>query len=304
MAVKQKQAFGQKESFQKKMVGIVSIVTGETKAKLTLLEENKTFIGGQKSLTVRLDDLPDRPTLKPNDKSGKQYRIRMSSDGTEVEAITPVSGVFEAELIDLGPRPEEGADPMPKEKVFDEGGPKENRHWEFFAVYKIVEGMYKGVQLPAYNLHYKFEEDGQNPGYAAFTFSLQNKQATRGKQLAEWGHLHGVWEVQGTDVLGDPIPWDDETILPELLERALEQPNVRVMIKDGYIRELLPSEETPEFMESDDVDIDDPDALDEILDEKEVEEVKIKSKAPKPNGKVKPAPKRVAKKSSDEDEDL
>lgn len=286
MATKTKQAFGQKESFEKKLVGIVQVVTGEKKAKFTLTEEGKTFKGGLKSIAVSFDDLPDRPRLKPNSKG--EYRIRMSNDGTEVEALTPVVGVFEAELIDLGPRPEKDADPMPREKVFDEGGPKEHRHWEFFAVYKIAEGNFKGVQMPAYNLHYKFEEDSSNPGYAGFTFSLQNKQATRGKQLADWGHIHGVWEVQGVEVMGEPIPWNDETILPELLERALNQPKARLIVKDGYIREVLPSEEAPEFM-------DESDEVDKLLDGDE------EVKAPKPNGK-KPA-KRV-KKSSDEDDDL
>lgn len=308
--------FGQKQGYEKKLVGIVNVITGESTAKFTLTEEGKQFKNGTNVLKVKFDDLPKRPRLQPNDKSGRtQLRIRMNSEGTEVEALTPVVGVYDLELTDLGPRPEKDADPMPKEKVWNEGTAKENRYLEFFAVYQIESGNFKGVSLPAYNLHYKFEEDSSNPGFAAFTFSLSNKQATRGRQLADWGDLHGVWSVVGEDVEGEPIVWDDDTILPELLERALEQPKVRGVIKNGYITEILPRDEEPEFLDEpesldDEIDIDDPVELEKIVgtpekdDDVDVTDVKVKSKAPKPNGKVKPAPKRVARKSSDEDDEL
>lgn len=294
--------FGQKNTFESKLVGIASVITGESKAKFVLVEEGKQFKNGTNTLTVSFDDLPDVPVLPRGDKSGKQYRIRMSSDGKSVEAIGPVIGVYELELVDLGKRPEKDSDPMPYEKVWNEGTPKENRYLEFFAVYEIAEGFYKGTSAPAYKLHYKFEEDANNPGFTAFTFSLQNKKATRGIQLAEWGHLHGVWEVQGTEVSGEPIPWDDETILPELLERALEHPRVRGVFKNGYIQELLPSEETPEFVDGgSDPELDEVDAAfpPEPVKEKVAEVVK-KAKAPaKVAGRN--TPKRV-KVSSDEDD--
>jgi len=306
MASNQKQAFGQKNTFEKKLVGITTVITGETKAKFTLVED-KQFKNGTKSITLLLEDLPDHPQLPKNDKSGKQYRIRMNADGDEVEAITPVTGVFDMKLIDLGPRPEKDSDPMPKERVWNEGTPKENRYLEFFGVYKIVSGFYKGVQLPAYNLHYKFEEDSQNPGFAAFTFSLQNKQATRGKQLAEWGHLHGIWEVQGTDVTGTPIEWDDETILPELLLRATKNGvMVRGVMKNGYIQELLPSDETPEFMEDSigDAELDDDKAVENAFpNSSPAEKKKAKEFVAKVTGvKGRNTPKRVVGKQSPEDE--
>lgn len=296
--------FGQKSGFEKKLVGIVSVITGESTAKFTLVEDGKQFKNDTKSFKAKFEDLPARPKLTPNDKSGRtQLRIRMNSEGTEVEALTPVVGVFDLELTDLGPRPEKDAEPMPKERVWNEGTPKENRYLEFFAVYKISSGNFKGVSLPGYNLHYKFEEDPNNSGFARFTFNLSNRQATRGKQLADWGHLHGIWEVQGTEIDGDPIAWDDGTILPELLERALEQPKVRGVIRDGYVKELLPSEELPDFLEDEDAK-----AVDEMLDNGDnidVTPVKVASKAPKANGKVKPAPvvKRVAKKVVEEEVD-
>lgn len=306
--------FGQKQGFEKKLVGLVSVRTGEKKAQFTLIEEGKTFKNGTNVFTTLLEDLPARPVLQPNDKSGRQqYRIRMNSDGDEVEALTPVVGVFDLELVDLGPRPEKDADPMPKEKVWNEGTPKENRYLEFFAAYEFDGGKFNGEKTPGYNLHYKFEEDSSNPGYAAFTFSLSNKQATRGAQLAYWGDLHGIWSVQGTDVEGEPIPWDDETILPTLLERALEHPKVRGVFKNGYISELLPREDEAGFESDEDVDIDDAKAVDDLLDG--VEEVEVKSKAPKANGKVKSPSvdaqkkakafvKRANKKASEDDDDL
>lgn len=297
-----KQAFGQKsQTFEKKLVGIVSVKTGDTKAKFTLLEDGKTFKNGEKSLTVALEDLPTNPPLQHNDKSGtKQYRIRMNNDGDEVEALTPVVGVFDMKAVALGPRPNgEDSDPMPKERVFDEGGPKENRHFEFFCSYQIISGNYKGVVVPAYYLHYKFQEDEHNSGFAGFTFSLQNKQATRGKQLADWGHLHGVWEVQGTEVMGEPIRWDDETILPEIEERVLENDaTVRGVFKNGYIVELLPSEELPDFVDEDEL----AEEVDTKFSDKTASDAakKVIARGPKLEGRN--TPKKISKKSSDDDD--
>lgn len=276
-----------KEEYEKKLVGLVEVVTGKTKAKFTLTEESKTFKNGEKALTVAFTDLPSRPKLKPEQREGKMYRIRMSQDGSEIEAITPAMGHYHAKLVDLGKRPEEGADPIPFEKVFGEGTPKENRHFEFFAVYEIVEGAFKGVQLPAYYMHYKFEEDPEHEGYTRFAGSFDNTKATRLFQLRDWGNAHGVWE--------DPIEWNDVTILPTLLERALENDRVvDLTIKDGYIKELLP-------LQSEDEDEDEPDFMKEPAEDDELDETPAKKPA-KPVAK--PAVKKPAKKSSDDDDDL
>jgi hypothetical protein len=296
-------ALGQRpaNSYEKKLVGIVTVKTGESKAKFTLVDDNKTFNGGSKSLTVALDDLPKHPKLQRNDNNGKELRIRMNSEGTEVEALTPVTGVFDMKLIDLGSREEKDDDPMPYERVFDEGGPKESRHLEFFAVYQIVNGLFKDVKLPAYYLHYKFEED--EDGMTRFAGNTENKKATRLHQLVDWGNMHGLWE--------QPIAWDDDTILPELLERALEKDViVRGVFKDGYIRELLPSEDAgnPYGEEEDDDDL--SDEVDEMLDEtpkkkEKVKPVEIDHKEPKNQSKPVKAVKRiVSKRKSDDDEEL
>lgn len=278
-----------KEVYEKKLVGIVDVVTGKSKAKFTLTEEGKTFKGGETSITFAFDDLPSRPKLKPEQKEPRQYRIRMSQDGSEIEAITPALGHFHAKLVDLGKRPEEGAEPIPFEKVYAEGTPKQNRHFEFFAVYEIVEGQYKGVQLPAYYLHYKFEEDPDNPGFARFAGNFDNSKATRLFQLRDWGNAHGLWV--------DPIEWDETTILPTLLERALESDKVvDLTIKDGYIKELLP-------LEQEEDEDDEPEFLKEPDDE--LDEKPVKKSAPVvAKASAKPAVKKIAKKPSDEDEEL
>lgn len=297
---KNNMALGQRPAnqFEKKLVGIVSVVTGEKFAKFTLVEDGKTFKNGTTSIKIAFDDLPKVPKLPTKDKSGKQYRIRMNSEGTEIEGIMPVTGHFTAKLIDLGPRPEKDADPMPREKMFDEGGPKENRHFEFFAVYKITSGTYKNVQMPAYNLHYKFEEDDAHPGFARFAGNLDNKKATRLHQLYEWMNIHGLGN--------DPIEWDDETILPELLERALDNDvEVDLIVKDGYIREILPVDgEEPAFMQPS-ADEDDVDDVDTVFpkEKSEVKPVVIRKHAPSGSAKKVKKPAKVVE-DDDEDSDL
>lgn len=303
MATKQKRAFGQRASnFEKKLVGIVVAKTGEKMAKFTLTEDGKTFSNGEKSIKVPFSDLPKYPKLQPNE-SGKQYRIRMSQDGTEVEALTPVVGMFPAKLIDLGPRANKEADPTPKEKVWNEGTPKENRYFKFFAQYQITGGAYKGAILPAYNMHYKFEEDDSNPGYTRFAGSFANTKATRLFQLRDWGVLHGCWDIEDGEVVGDPIEWDDETILPELLERAKNRDaEVNVVIKNGYIIELLPSDGEPAFVDPDDENVDEESTEEETEDE--FDKKYPPKKSPAKAVAKKPAPVKKAKKSSDDDDDL
>lgn len=293
--------FGER-TFTSKLVGIVDYKSGDEKVKFTLTEDGKTFNGGSRAIKVDLDDLPKVPKIKPN--SEGKLRIRMNSDGTEVEALTPVDGVFNAKLIDLGKREDKDSPPTPYVKTWNEGKPNENSYLEFFAVYEITEGKFKGVALPAYKLHYKFEEDvPANPGFTRFAGSFASKKATRLFQLKDWGVVHGLWEWNGHNVEGEPIEWDDETILPELLERAEDaDKQVRIVIKNGYPTDLLPLDEEEDVEpfggDEDDDDLDDATKI-------EVEEPK-KSKKPAP-AKVKPVVggvKKISKKSkSDEDDD-
>lgn len=301
-----KQAFGQR-TFEKKMVGIVNYKTGKNRVKFTLIEEGKTFNGGLKSITLNMEDLPARPRLKPE--SEGKIRVRMSSDGSEVEALTPVSGIFNLELVSLGKQDGEDAPPMPYPVVWHKGTERENEYLEFFAVYKIIEGMYKGVALPAYKMHYKFEEDlPAHPGYTRFAGNFDNKKATRLFQLRDWGHVHGVWKVEGSSVTGEPIEWDDDTILPEIQERALEQPYARGVIKDGYPKEVLPLEDDDVAPFGDDEEWDEELEV-ETPDIEEVQETvparakvkKVSAKEVKKNGKT--PIKKFKPKSTDEELD-
>lgn len=289
-----------KSSSNNKLVGIVKVVTGENVAKFTMLDEDKTFANGTDSIKVNLSDLPKNPKLEPNDKSGKEYRIRMNSEGDKVEALTPVRGHFPAKLVDLGPRPEgKDSDPVPAPpfKPFNE----KDDHLEFFAVYQITSGAFKGVQLPAYRLHYKFTESRENPGFTAYKdVNLDNPKATRARQLVEWMQIHGLEDGQ--------IKWDDTTILPILLKKALNNDvSVEVNISKGYILK----EGGVVALESYESEIDDEDSVDEAFPpvkakKRTVAEInkELGYEDEKPSAKPVKKVKKVVEVEEDEDDEL
>ncbi len=290
---------GRSQEFTRKFVGLATLVTGEKKAKFTLTEEDKKLPNGDTSITVLLSELPKNPKIEPNDKTNKEYRIRLNQDGDEIEAIMPVRGHFTGKLVDFGKRPEKGADPVPFEKVFHEGQKDEERHLEFFAVYEITSGFFKGVQLPAYGMHYKFEENPEDEGFTRYAFNMNNPKATRGHQLAQWMEVHGLDK--------DKIPWDDDTILPTLLERALENDaTVEINMAKGYILRdggIMPSDGYAEsnFAEDENVDGDELDDVEKVFPQKE----EVKAPAKKSAKVEKPVAKKIGKKSvEDSDEEL
>lgn len=285
-------------TYEKKTVGVCSVVTGEKVAKLTLLDDKKKFKStGTNSVKVKLSDLPAHPKLKPNNSKPIELRVRMNDTDTEVEAFGPVRGLHRAKLIDLGPKPDKDGDPTPFEKVFHAGEKDENRHLEFFAVYKITEGVFKGCEA-AYYLHYKFEEDEEEEGLTSFSFNTENPKATRGQQLLDWGVIHGGG---GAGIWGEPIPWDDDTILPELLERITDADiEVNLVFDKGYIQSIQPiddmgleAEESDESVDEEELDVDRDFPKDE--DEKDIEEKPVKKLA---------KPVRKPRKVEEDDEDL
>jgi hypothetical protein len=294
---------GRSQEYTRKFVGLATLVTGEKKAKFTLTEEDKKLPNGETSITVLLSDLPNQPKIQPNEKQPKEYRIRLNRDGDAIEAIMPVRGHFTGKLVDLGKRPEKDADPVPFEKVFHEGQKDEERHLEFFAVYQITSGFFKGVQLPAYNMHYKFEENPENEGFTRYAFNTSNPKATRGHQLIQWMEVHGL------DT--EPIPWDDDTILPTLLERALENDvPVEINMSKGYILRdggIMPSDGYAEANfgeETEDIDGDD-ESIEKVFPPVKEEKVPAK-KVSKPEAKkpVTPAKKIKKQVETDEEDDL
>lgn len=295
----------------KRFVGIVSVVTGDRKARLTLIPGSKNkdqkFPNGTTKMDVALDDLPKYPRIKPQDKSGKEYRVRLSADGSEVEAFTPVKGRFKAIATQLGPRDGKDADPIPEEKQFK---PEDEPYLEFWCAYQFTDGPFKGVDTPALRLHYKFMENPGAEGETAFKGDFSNTKATRLMQLRDWGIAHGIWswkrDEDGGYVDCAPIAWDEVTILPEL-ERRMKKAakEVYLTFDNGYPVRIDPLDDNPYDEDgSDESESDDDDDLDEEEKfENDFPPVAAKTKVvdTKSKGKVKPIVKK-SKKDDDEDD--
>ena len=243
--------------YAKKTVGVVEIITGKNVAKLTMIDPNKKFKStDSKEVKIKLSDFPDVPKIKPNNRTPMTFRVRMNEDDTAVEAINPARGMHPAKVVSLGPKDGEDADPVPQLKFFNKGKSNENSHLEFWAVYRITSGFYKGCEA-AYYLHYKFEEDAADPGLTQFNFNTENPKATRGQQLLDWGYYHGGG---APGIWGEPIEWDDDTILPELQDRVLDADvEVNLIFDKGYIQSIQPLDDDG-YVEDDD---DEPDFLKE-----------------------------------------
>lgn len=273
------------EEFKKDWVGLVKVITGDKVSRFTSVEtfrdgSVKLFDADQTSLDFKIADLPKlaQRVIKPNDKTGKTFRVRLSADQDEVKMVTPASGMFSAKLKYLGPA-KEGQDPQPFEKFFNKGETSETSHLEFFASYEITEGVFKGAELPAYFLHYKFEgipEGEEDEGMTRFN-TVDTPQASQLHRLQDWASVHG-------DILDEPIVWpDDGNVLPTLEERALDSDReFNVIIEKGYIKSVQAKENYEE------VDFSDPEVEADLLDEvdkafppsEEVKPMAIKSKVP------------------------
>lgn len=286
----------EQNSFHKKWTGVVEVKTGEKVAKLTSVDTNKdgkvkSFPNDSNSIKINLSNFPkaSQRLIKPN-MEGKRFRVRLNEDADGVETVTPVVGVFQAKLTGLGPKTKDGEYKLIK-RVYKEGTEKENSHLEFFATYEITDGPFRGVELPAYYLHYKFEEDDEEEGFTRFN-TANTPRASHLHKLIAWAETHG-------NILDAPVRWsDDGIILDQLEERALDEDrSVTLVFEKGYIKSVQPFENYDE-----EVDVDDPDAVDEMLDtEDEVEPVKVAAPA-KATGKLKKAP--AKKKPVDDEDDL
>jgi len=210
---------------EKKVVGIVGIVTGDKVAKLTM-KNDKTFSNGESSIKIDLKNFPARPKLPKNDHNEKLFRVRMNEDCDGVEVLSPVEGDFDGEFVEIAKK-KDGSYVL-NEKVFAEGTKNENRHLEFMPVYKITSGPFNGVELPPLYLHYKFEQDPRDENFTKFNFNTDNPKATRGQQLLKWGDVYDLWQ--------NPIPWPDDGIVLETLEDRILENNipVRIHIERGY----------------------------------------------------------------------
>lgn len=269
--------------FVRDWVGGVDVLTGDTSAKLTSVSTDKNgkvkeFPNGTTEMKVKLADLPKaaQRVIKANMKPAKRFRVRLSPEGDEVKTVTPWSGILRARMVGLGPKTETG-DYRLIEKVYNEGTEKENRHLEFIAIYEAVSGVFKGVELPGFYLHYKFEaipEGEEDEGFTQFN-TADTPQASQLHKLQGWADVHG-------GILDEPVVWvdvEDGTILGTLEERALENDReVNLVFDKGYIQSVQPVED----YEEEEL----PDFLKEPSDaEESIEKVLPKKAAPKSKAK-------------------
>lgn len=323
----------QKE-FPRKWVGIVKAKAGENVVKFTSIdvlkdpkgeEKVKPFPDGETEIKVKIADLPKigKRVIRPGMET-RTFRIRFNEDGDEIEEVGPVSGLFQAKLVELGPKKKDSP-ALPYVRYFNKGKDNENSHLEFFAVYQITDGVFKGLNLPAYNLHYKFEgvpEGDEDEGLTRFD-TVDSPKASQLHRLQSWAEVHG-------DILDEPIAWNpDESsdlsneildcfsknhegefanILPTLEERALDNDrDVSVVLERGYIQIVQSSENYGEF--GDDESDDETPKEKKSIDEETEEE--FEEKFPEPEKKPvksstsdsKPSTKKV-KRSKSGDEDL
>lgn len=216
-----------KSESKKRVSGIATIKTGKDKARITFQDDNTQFDNGKNVKTFALDDLPRVPKLNPE--SEDDYFVVLNSDGDEVEVISPVEGVFQAQCVDLS-RPNEDDDPAPFEVT-----PKKEgwaSYLAFLAFFEITNGTFKKIKIP-YFLHYKFSESKEDEGFAAWMGDPENRKATRLHQLIEF--------CEKLDLVSDAIEWpEDGNILPELLNRILKNKKiVKIVVKNGYIDSLM-----------------------------------------------------------------
>jgi len=298
--------------FAKKWTGCVEIKTGDNVAKLTSIQTDKEgkvkkFPGDLESIKVKLSELPKvaQRFIKPNMES-KKFRVRLNDDGDEVETVTPYSGVFRGRATGLGPKTQEG-DFKLIHRVYNEGTEKENRHDEFISIYEITsDKRFVGVELPAFYLHYKFEEDPENEGFTQYN-TANTPQATQLHKLIAWAEVHG-------DILDEDVRWrdeDDGTILETLEERLLENDrDVNLVFEKGYIKSVQPVEDYEEVGDEDDVEKVPTKAtvkrIEKVIRYEDDEPDFMKEPEPvKPVKSVgKKVPTKKNKKTSDEDDDL
>lgn len=304
------------EAFPKKWVGVVEIKTGDNAAKLTSVDTNKEgklklFADGSTSCRISLSDFSKASlrVIKPGMKEPKKFRVRLNEDGDEVETVTPVNGVFRGKMIGIGPKKKDGSYSL-IEKTYNKGSSDENSHLEFLALYEITDGVFRGVELPGFYLHYKFEaipEGEDEEGFTRFD-TVDTPNASQLHKLQLWA------EVQG-NILDEPIMWPDDGIILETLEeRALEADrDVDIIFENGYIKSVQPVEnyeevEVEETVDEDDVEVEKafPKGNEKTIKSKSSKSEDDEVKPLKINSKVPPAKKPVKKPVAvaDADDDL
>jgi len=235
--------------------GVAKIKVGSSGTKVKI-----TFEDGSIDKVFHVDDLPEFPKKLKNG----NYFVALNGDKDEVIRIGPANtGVpITVRCVDFV-RPEEGADPEPKEY---ENKKRNYTYQAFTALLEVQDGFFRKCQIPMF-LGYKFTDDGT--GYAAFKGSVD--KGFRTAQLMEFCEFTGVTE--------EPMEYSDN-LLPEILVRIKKaKKNFQVIIKKGYVESMLQAddyEEVPDDEEELDPDKDFPaendDFDEETTDESEDDE--------------------------------
>lgn len=203
-----------------------TIRAGKERVKITCLDEEQSI----DDMKIDIEDLPDYPKFEQGT-SIEDCQVIYDKAEDKVLAINPWNGIFEAVGIDLGPRPEEGADPHPniQEKEGQDGKPYMDK--SFHEVFKILD---------------KHEYDGFFYGTTPRLF-LKDKFYERPDGMTDIGGTQkSRWTVRlqkmvSEQKLGEEdIPWpEDGNVLPVLLERLLEnEVRVRLVFENGWINSL------------------------------------------------------------------
>ena len=127
----------EQKEFPRKWVGVVKAKAGENFVKFTSIdvlkdtsghEEVKPFPNGDVELKVKIADLPKigKRVIGPGMET-RTFRIRLNDDGDEIEEVGPVSGLFQAKLVELGPRKKD-APAFPYVRYYNKGKENENSH--------------------------------------------------------------------------------------------------------------------------------------------------------------------------------
>ena len=214
--------------------GVAQIKVGSKAVKIT-------FEDGSIDKKFLLEDLPDYPKAL---KTGT-YFVALNSDRDEVLRIGPANTgkPITVRCVDMV-RPEEGADPEPKEY---ENKKKHYTYRAFTVLLQVRDGLFRGCEIPMF-MSYKFVDDGT--GYAAFKGNPDN--SFRLRQLQEF--------LGYTGVLEEPLEFE-ENLLPAILARIkAEKKDFQVIIKNGYVEFMLRADDFIDESELEDT----PDDLDDV----------------------------------------
>lgn len=234
--------------------GIAQITVGEKKCRIEFEDGsiNKKFL---------LEDLPDYPR---NLKTGR-YFVTLDKEKSEVTRIGPANlRGLRVRCVDFV-RPEEGADPEPKEYTGkNKKSGKEFSYRAFTVLLEVQKGDFKGCVIPSF-ISYLFTDDGT--GTAAFA-------DTSSKYLE---YLQEFCEATG--ITEEEMPYE-ENLLPAMLARVLQyKREFEIDVKNGYPVSIFSEDD---YETDDDItDVDDVDEDFPVEEETEEEPVKPVKKAKK-----------------------